>query len=163
MVCLCIGKATGWMRVCSRWWARNRNNAGQLAPQMAGQLRQYTFDLLVFLGGRYPRTIAELCQQLTELCRSERLHGVGNARGRRLATPLLENGSIACVDMDSADPVGLVHTVRRACELVALRGQHKTMAARTQRLEQRMHGMSSGCYPSASTPQSARPTRIARA
>ncbi len=118
-----IERQGDWLDACLVYGGGHEIQLTQVATaqQMAEQLREYLFDLLLFWheGARGPSLAT--CHQLMELADHQGFAAIGMHAPEGWHHALLAGGAIACLDMDLLDPVSLVHALRSSCELVRLR------------------------------------------
>lgn len=103
----------------------------------AALLRQYSFDLLLFWIEGAGESVSDVWSQLVPLTGHEGFVALGMQAHEGWHAPLFAAGALVCLDMDTTDPLTLVHSLRGACELVQLREARREWAAERQRTQQR--------------------------
>ncbi|MCC6508415.1 MAG: hypothetical protein IT423_04865 [Pirellulaceae bacterium] len=128
-----------WLDACLLYGGGHEIEITQVSStrEMAAELRQFGFDLLVFWCEGAQGPSATTCAQLLELADHSGFLALGMHAVEAWQHAVFSAGAVACVDMDTADPVSLVHTVRTACELLALRHERHQWQTEKQRITER--------------------------
>lgn len=138
LVLLPIQRQGDWLDACLMYGGGHEIQLTQVATaqQMAEQLHEYIFDLLLFWYEGTQGPSLATCRQLMEMADHPGFAAIGMHAEEGWQPPLLQGGAIACLDMDLLDPHSLVHALRNSCELVRLRhAQHQWQIARKREQE----------------------------
>lgn len=138
LVLLPIQRQGEWLDACLMYGGGHEIQLTQVATaqQMAGQLHEYIFDLLLFWYEGTQGPSLDVCRQLMELADHDGFAAIGMHAVEGWQPPLLGGGAIACLDMDLLDPFSLVHSLRNTCELLRLRqAQHQWQIDRKRQQE----------------------------
>jgi len=139
LVLLPIQRQGDWLDACLMYGGGHEIQLTQVATphEMAEQLHEYIFDLLLFWyeGAQGPSAAA--CRQLMEMADQQGYAALGMHAPEGWQHKLLQGGAIACLDMDLLDPVSLVHTLRNSCELVRLRQERTEWQVDRKRQQER--------------------------
>ncbi len=139
LVLLPIQRQGEWLDTCMMVGGGHEIQLTQVATpqQMAGELREYIFDLLLFWyeGAQGPDVTD--CQQLAEMADHPGFAAIGMHAAEGWHHELLHGGAVACLDMDLVDPVSLVHSLRSSCELIRLRQEQFQWHQERQRQQAR--------------------------
>ncbi len=138
LVLLPIQRQGDWLDACLMVGGGHEIQLTQVASprEMAEELREYIFDLLLFWheGTQGPQLAT--CQQLAEMADHQGFAAIGMHAAEGWQHELLQGGAITCLDLDTLDPVSLVHSLRSSCELVRLRqAQHQWQLDRQRQQE----------------------------
>ena len=139
LVLLPIQRQGDWLDACLMYGGGHEIQLTQVATaqEMAEQLREYIFDLLLFWyeGAQGPSVAS--CRQLMEMADQQGFAAIGMHAPEGWQHKLLQGGAIACLDMDLLDPVSLVHTLRSSCELIRLRQERHQWQVDRKRQQER--------------------------
>lgn len=138
LVLLPIHRQGDWLDACLMYGGGDEIQLTQVATaqEMAEQLREYIFDLVMFWFEGAQGPSLPLCRQLMEMADHQGFAAIGMHAVEGWQHPLLAGGAIACMDMDIVDPTSLVHSLRSSCELIRLRQQqHEWLVDRKRQQE----------------------------
>ena len=123
LVLLPVQRQGDWLDACLMVGGGHEIQLTQVATahQMAEQLREYIFDLLLFWHEGTQGPALATCRQLAEMADHQGFAAIGMHAPEGWQHQLLRGGALACLDLDQLDPVSLVHALRGACELIRLR------------------------------------------
>lgn len=123
LMLLPIERQGDWLDACLVYGGGHEIQLTQVATaqQMAEQLHEYIFDLLLFWHEGAQGPTLSTCRHLMEMADHQGFAAIGMHASEGWHHPLFSGGAIACLDMDLLDPVSLVHALRSSCELIRLR------------------------------------------
>ncbi len=137
-----IERQGDWLDACLLYGGGHEFEFVQVASvqEAAGALRHDSCDLVIVWVEGTQAPSCDTCMQLLELANHTGLVAIGMHAPEGWQHAYIEMGAITCVDMDTADPMSLVHALRNACELTQLRLEERewrTERARAQQRERR--------------------------
>lgn len=139
LMLLPIQRQGDWLDACLMYGGGHEIQLTQVASaqQMAEQLHEYIFDLVLFWYEGTDGPALPVCRQLMEMADHQGFAAIGMHAVEGWEQPLLHGGAIACLDMDWLDPVSLVHTLRNSCELIRLRHERHQWQIDRKRQQER--------------------------